>query len=131
MNPGLVARGVRRYPLRVARTADDDVLREMLEPDPGEAMEALGYWITRHRGLPIYRRTARREAERMIDFWQGRTVRDVTRAPRAALATGQITAVATLAAGYHAQRVLSRLARFGLLCCLVIGIVLVVGYKLV
>jgi hypothetical protein len=115
----------------VGRTADDEVLRELNAPDPGEAMEALGYWITRHRALPFYRRSARREAERMIAFWQGRTLRDVTRAPRAAIATGEIVAVAGLVAGYHGQRVVGRVARYGLLCCLVIGVVLVLGPRLI
>jgi hypothetical protein len=115
----------------VARTADDELLRELNAPDPAEAMEALGYWITRRRGLPFYRRTARREAERMIAFWQGKTVRDVRRAPRAALATGEIVTVAGLVAGYHAQRAVGRLTRFGILCCVVIGMVLGLGSRLI
>jgi len=115
----------------VGQIADDEVLRELNAPDPAEAMEALGYWITRRRGLPVYRRAARREAERMIEFWQGRTLRDVTRAPRAALATGEIVAVAGLVAGYHAHRAVGRLTRLGLLCCLLIGVVLVLGPRLI
>lgn len=115
----------------MGRTADDDILRELNAPDPGEAMEALGYWIERRRRLPVYRRAARREAERMIAFWQGRTLRDVTRAPLTALATGEVVTVAGLVAGYHAHRVAGRLARYGVLCCLVIGAVLVLGPRLI
>ena len=112
-------------------TTDDDLLGELNAPDPAEAMEALGYWITRRRGLPFYRRSARRECERMIAFWQGRTLRDVTRSPLAAVASGQVVAVAGLAAGYHAQRLVSRLARFALVCCLLIGAVMVLGFRLI
>jgi hypothetical protein len=94
-------------------------------------MEALGYWITRRRRLPFYQRSARREAERMIAFWQGRTVRDVTRAPLTALATGEMVAVAGLVAGYQAHRVVGRLARYGVVCCVLIGVVLVLGPRLI
>jgi hypothetical protein len=115
----------------VSRSADDDLLRELNAPDPGEAMEALGYWITRRRGLPVYQRSARREADRMIAFWQGRTLRDVSHAPLTAIATGEVAAVAGLVAGYHAHRVAGRLARYGVMCCLVIGAVLVLGPRLI
>lgn len=56
-----------------SNTADQDRLSELLAPpDLGEGIEALGYWRQRRRRLPWYRRTARREAERMTIRWEQR-----------------------------------------------------------
>ena len=55
------------------KTADQELLSELLAPpDLGEGIEALGYWRQRHRRLPWYRRSARREAERMTIQWEQR-----------------------------------------------------------
>lgn len=45
----------------------------MLAPPPLEdARSSLEYWQTRRKGLPLYRRSARREAKDMAVFWQER-----------------------------------------------------------
>jgi hypothetical protein len=93
----------------MAHGEDDRILREMLAPDLEEALEALGYWLSRRAQLPFYRRAARRETERMIRFWQARAIADAPRAPIALLVCGRdVLRVARLAAGYHTRRVLGR-----------------------
>lgn len=89
---------------------DDRILREMLAPDLEEALDALGYWLTRRTQLPFYRRAARRETERMIRFWQARAIADAPRAPVALLACGRdVVRVTRLVASYHARRLLGRI----------------------
>ena len=54
---------------------DPDLLliEEMLAPPPLEdARGSLEYWRSRRRSLPIYRRSARREADVMVARWQNR-----------------------------------------------------------
>jgi hypothetical protein len=93
----------------------DPLLHEMLRPDPAEALEALGFWVERRRSLPIYRLSARREAEQMIGVWQARVIEQVPRAPRAALASGQVATVGGQVARYHAGRLAVRMARLAAL----------------
>lgn len=94
---------------------DDRILREMLSPNLHESLDALGYWLGRRTRLPFYRRAARREAERMITFWQARAIADAPRSPFALLVSRrEVVRVTRLAASYHAQRFLSRLATLGL-----------------
>jgi hypothetical protein len=53
--------------------ADQKLLAETLAPpDLGDGIESLGYWRSRRRRLPWYRRHARREAERMTIRWEQR-----------------------------------------------------------
>jgi hypothetical protein len=88
---------------------DDRVLREMLAPNLDEALEALGYWIERRTRLPFHRRAARREAERMIRFWQARTIASARRSPLALILSRRTAAgVTRLAVEYHARRILAR-----------------------
>jgi len=57
----------------MARAYDDQRLAETLAPPSLEdAEEALAFWRGRRRSLPIYRRSARREADHMIVAWTGR-----------------------------------------------------------
>jgi hypothetical protein len=55
--------------------ADTDLLlvERMLAPPPLEdARSSLAYWQARRKRLPLYRRTARREAKEMTVRWQER-----------------------------------------------------------
>ncbi len=52
---------------------DHQLIEQMLAPPPLEdARSSLEYWQARRRALPLYRRTARREAKEMTVRWQGR-----------------------------------------------------------
>jgi hypothetical protein len=70
-----------QYDSPMSRREDDRLIREMLAPEVETSLDALGYWLRRYDQLPFYRRGARAEARRMIDYWQGRAVSDATRAP--------------------------------------------------
>ena len=51
------------------------VIQEMLAPPPVEdARSSLEFWQRRHRSLPLYRVSARREAKVMAGRWQERVV---------------------------------------------------------
>lgn len=89
----------------------DPLLREMLRPDPAQALESLGFWVERRRSLPIYRLSARREAEQMIGVWQTRAIAQIPQAPMAALASGRVVTVGGQVARYHAGRFAARMAR--------------------
>jgi hypothetical protein len=94
---------------------DDRILREMLSPNLDEALDALAYWLERRTRLPLYRRAARREAERMIGFWQARAIADAPRSPLALLGRRRdVVRVTRLTAEYHARRVLGRMTTVGL-----------------
>jgi hypothetical protein len=82
-----------QYDVRMGRSDDDRLIRDLLAPDVEESLDALGYWLSRHDRLPFYRRTARAEARRMIAYWQGRAVSDATRSPLDAVMNAR-TAVA-------------------------------------
>lgn len=57
----------------MAQAYDDQLLAETLAPPSLEdAEEALAFWRGRRRSLPIYRRSARREADHMIVAWSAR-----------------------------------------------------------
>ena len=100
----------------MGRSDDDRILREMLVPDLDEAVEALGYWLQRHRRLPFYRRSARREAARMIAFWQGRVIAGVPRSPAVVVRNGgALVGLAGATAGYHARRLAARASTAALL----------------
>jgi hypothetical protein len=60
--------------VRVAERDHDLVLIEqMLAPPPLEdARSSLEYWQRRRKALPLYRRSARREAKEMAGRWQER-----------------------------------------------------------
>jgi hypothetical protein len=38
---------------------DDRIIREMLAPAVDDSVEALGFWLRRHRRLPLYQRSTR------------------------------------------------------------------------
>lgn len=59
---------------------DDDaavLAHAQAPPELAEGVDALAYWRARHRDLPWFRRSARREAERMMVAWEGRVGRAV------------------------------------------------------
>jgi hypothetical protein len=100
----------------MSRQDDDRIVREMLAPNVEESLEALEFWLRRHAGLPIYRRAARAEARRMIDYWQARSLSDAPRAPLAAIANARsVVGVARLCAAYRIRRFGHRAAVTGLL----------------
>ncbi|HVN62806.1 MAG TPA: hypothetical protein VMT59_16260 [Gaiellaceae bacterium] len=73
-------------------THDPDLVLvdRMLAPPPlDEARRSLEFWQTRKRSLPLYKRTARREADAMIARWQER-VRAAERARFASTPLGWI-----------------------------------------
>jgi hypothetical protein len=93
---------------------DDRVIREMLAPRVDESLEALAYWLRRHERLPFYRRRARAEARRMIDFWRARSLADVTRDPLAALVNaGTLVRVAGRLVAYRATSLARRAVTAG------------------
>jgi hypothetical protein len=52
---------------------DQRLIEQMLAPPPLEdARQSLEYWQARRKQLPLYRRTARREAKEMAVRWQER-----------------------------------------------------------
>src|SRR5262245_35934862 len=57
----------------VARDPDLVLVEQMLAPPPLEdARSSLEYWQHRQKALPLYRRSARREAKEMAVRWQER-----------------------------------------------------------
>jgi len=59
--------------MSVARDPDLLLIERMLEPPPlDDARDSLAYWQTRRKQLPLYRRSARREAKEMTTRWQER-----------------------------------------------------------
>jgi hypothetical protein len=55
------------------RDADHVLIERMLAPPPLEdARNSLEYWQRRRKALPLYRRSARREAKEMAVRWQER-----------------------------------------------------------
>jgi hypothetical protein len=55
------------------RDPDLVLVESMLSPPPlDDARQSLEYWQHRHKTLPLYRRSARREAREMADRWEGR-----------------------------------------------------------
>jgi hypothetical protein len=86
-----------------------------LRTDPSDTLEALDYWMTRRRSLPVYRIGARREADRMIDTWQGRVLHDVSSDPRSALASGRVVSVSGGLVRYHTGRWVARMTRTSML----------------
>src|SRR5262245_24394309 len=57
----------------VARDRDLVLIEEMLAPPPLEdARSSLEYWERRRKALPIYKRSARREAKEMAVRWEER-----------------------------------------------------------
>jgi hypothetical protein len=108
---------------------DDRVLREMLTPNLDEALEALGYWIERRTRLPFHRRAARREAERMIAFWQARAVCGARRSPVALLLRRRAVAgMARLAVAYHARRILARVTTVAVGFSALAAVVMLAGH---
>jgi hypothetical protein len=86
-----------------------------LRTDPSDTLEALEYWMTRRRSLPVYRIGARREADRMISTWQGRVIQDVSHDPRSALLSGRMVSVSGGLVRYHAGRWMVRTTRGSML----------------
>jgi hypothetical protein len=71
---------------------DPDLLlvEQLLAPPPLEdARRSLDFWRGRRRSLPVYRRTARREADAMVARWQER-VRAAERARFEATLVGRV-----------------------------------------
>lgn len=100
----------------------------MLTPNLDEALEALGYWIERRARMPFHRRAARREAERMIRFWQARTITGARRAPVALiLSRGTAADVARLAVAYHARRILARMTTVAVGLAALLAVVTLAG----
>jgi hypothetical protein len=61
--------------MRAASDRDLVVIQEMLAPPPVEdARSSLEFWQRRHRSLPLYRVSARREAKVMAGRWQERVI---------------------------------------------------------
>ncbi|HET7760162.1 MAG TPA: hypothetical protein VFK62_09585 [Gaiellaceae bacterium] len=55
------------------RDPDLALVEEMLAPPPlDDARRSLEYWQERRRRLPVYQRSARREAREMTIRWEGR-----------------------------------------------------------
>jgi hypothetical protein len=77
-------------------TQDLALLAAMTEPPPlEEARSSLAYWRRRRAALPLYRRSARREADEMISRWQAR----VAAAERRRYGSGPIGLVRRVLAG--------------------------------
>jgi hypothetical protein len=79
-------------------TIDDDelLIAAMLEPPAlDQARASLDFWRQRRSRLPVYRRSARREANEMIGRWQAR----VLEAERRSYGTGLFGFVRRLLAG--------------------------------
>ena len=107
---------------------DDRVVREMLTPNLDEALEALGYWMQRRMRLPFHRRAARREAERMIAFWQAHALSGARRSPvTLILSRGAVAGVARLAVAYHARRILARVTTVAVAFCALATVVMLAG----
>jgi len=101
---------------------DDRIIREMLAPAVVDSVEALGFWLQRHRRLPLYRRSARAEARRMIRYWQGRLLTDARRDPLATVSVaGSVLHVGRLAVAYHSRRTAHRVSAVGLAILAVAG----------
>jgi hypothetical protein len=76
--------------MRAHRDPDLVLVEEMLAPPPlDEARSALAYWERRRKGLPVYRRAARREAKVLATRWQER-VRDAEAARFASSPIGRV-----------------------------------------
>jgi hypothetical protein len=59
--------------MRAHRDTDLLLVEQMLAPPPvDDARSSLEYWQRRRRALPVYRRTARREAREMASRWEER-----------------------------------------------------------
>ena len=59
--------------MRSRRDPDLVLVEAMLAPPPLEdARSSLAYWQERRRRLPVYQRSARREAREMAARWEGR-----------------------------------------------------------
>lgn len=54
-------------------------------PDLSDGIESLAYWRARHRDLPWFRRSARREAERMMAAWERRVAQAIAARPESPL----------------------------------------------
>jgi hypothetical protein len=107
----------------MSRRHDDRIIREMRAPAVDDAVEALGFWLRRYGRLPLYRRSARAEARRMIRYWQGRLLSDAPRDPLATFwAARSVLHVGRLALGYHSRRTLQRTSAVGLALLAVAGI---------
>ena len=101
---------------------DDRIIREMLAPAVEDSVEALGFWLQRHRRLPLYRRSARAEARRMIRYWQGRLLTDARRDPLATVSVARSALhVGRLAVAYHSRRTAQRISAVGLAILAVTG----------
>ena len=112
----------------VGASDDDRVIREMLAPSLDDALYALAFWVRRRTRLPFYRRAARREAERMIRFWQARAISDASRSPAALFAAGGTAVrVMRLTVGYHARRVLARMTTVMLMTMIAVTTVVVLA----
>jgi hypothetical protein len=69
----LSARARLASPMSAVRDPDLLLIERMLAPPPlDDARDSLAYWQTRRKSLPLYRRTARREAKEMAVRWQER-----------------------------------------------------------
>jgi hypothetical protein len=94
---------------------DDRIIREMLAPAVEDSVEALGFWLQRYSGLPLYRRSARAEARRMIRYWQTRLLTDAPRDPLTTLgAARSVLQVGRLAVAYHTRRTAQRGSAVGI-----------------
>lgn len=64
---------VHGYSCGVHRDSDVLLVESMLAPPPiDDARRSLEYWQRRRKTLPLYRRSARREAREMESRWEGR-----------------------------------------------------------
>ncbi len=102
---------------------DDRIIREMLAPAVEESVEALGFWLQRYSYLPLYRRSARAEARRMIRYWQGRVLADAPHDPLTTLwAARSLLHVGRLAVAYHSRRTAQRISVVALALLAVAGV---------
>ncbi|HEX8854247.1 MAG TPA: hypothetical protein VF752_01505 [Thermoleophilaceae bacterium] len=85
----------------------------MLSDSLEERLEALAYWRQRRARLPWYRRSARREAERMVAAWEPRVRSALVLDPRAPLPV-RLNA-AGLVLRTHAGRAVQRVRRAALM----------------
>jgi hypothetical protein len=107
----------------VRRSDDDRILREMLAPNIEECLEALEFWLRRYPTLPVYRRSARAEARKMINYWQARSLADAPRAPASLIANaGSAISVGRQLVAYRWANLIRRGAVAGLLIVALITI---------
>ena len=114
--------------LRVRRSEDDRILREMLTPNLDEALEALGYWIRAPDAAAVPPPGGPPRGRADDRFWQARAITGARRSPVALiLSRGAAADVARLAVAYHARRILARMTTVAVDSAALAAVVMLAG----